>query len=85
MLNTRDLTKISLQNRRFTWSNQRSNLTLAKIDQVIYNAEWDVTFSSYVLHALTVLLSYHHPLLPNQSGPRRPKSFRFENFWAHMS
>jgi exonuclease III len=85
MLDCCDLKEINLQNRRFTWSNERTNPTLIKLDTVFANAEWDQAFHSHVLHGLSSSLSDHCPLLlSNQTGPRRPRSFKFENFWAML-
>ena len=47
------LEEISLQNRKFTWSNERTNPTLAKLDHVYCNAEWDTVFDKHVLHDLS--------------------------------
>jgi hypothetical protein len=80
-----DLREIRLQNRKFTWSNERRNSTLAKLDRVFCNAELDTIFDTHVLHAMSTSLSNHCPiLLSNQSGPRRPRSFKFENFWTKL-
>jgi hypothetical protein len=80
-----DLRKIRLQNLKFTWSNERRNPTLAKLDRVFCNAEWDAVFDTHVLHALSTSLSDHCPiLLSNQSGSRWPRSFKFENFWTKL-
>jgi endonuclease/exonuclease/phosphatase family metal-dependent hydrolase len=80
-LNECDLTEIHLQNRKFTWSNERHDPTLCKLDRVFGNASWDATFSGHVLHALSSSLSDHIPLLlSNQSGPRRPRTFRPRSF-----
>ncbi|XP_073353806.1 uncharacterized protein [Aegilops tauschii subsp. strangulata] len=66
-LNSCELREIHMQNRRFTWSNERQNPTLCK------------------LHALSSLLSDHCPLLlADDCGPRRPRIFRFENFWTSI-
>ncbi|KAJ1259499.1 hypothetical protein BS78_10G160700 [Paspalum vaginatum] len=84
-LNSCELMEIPLQNCKFTWSNERRNPTLVKLDRVFCNAEWDTIFSTHALHALATSLSDHCPLLLcNQCGPRRPKSFKFENFWAQL-
>lgn len=38
-----------------------------------------------MLHALSSSLSDHCPLLlADDKGPRRPRTFKFENFWASM-
>jgi hypothetical protein len=79
------LKEINLQNRRFTWSNERTNPTLIKLDRVFANAEWDQSFHSHVLHGLSSSLSDHCPLpLSNQTGPRRSRSFKFEKFWTML-
>jgi exonuclease III len=84
-LDESDLSEISLQNRKFTWSNERERPTMARLDRFFCNAEWDATFSSHVLNALSTSHSDHCPLLlSSQSGPRRPRSFKFENFWIHL-
>jgi len=80
-LNECELQEIHLQNRKFTWSNERRQTKLMKLDRFLCNAEWDSAFPSHVLHALSTSLSDHAPLLlSSQSGPRRPRTFRFENF-----
>jgi len=80
-LNECELKEIHLQNRKFTWSNERRDPTLMKLDRVFCNADWDCTFTSHVLHTLSTSLLDHAPLLlSNQSGPRRLRTFRFENF-----
>jgi hypothetical protein len=58
---------------------------MSKLDAFFCNEDWDVTFSNHILHALSLSLSDHCPLLlANESGPKKPKSFRFENFWIKM-
>lgn len=84
-LHSCELKEIHLQNRRFTWSNERENPTLCKLDSFFCNAEWDTTFNTHILHALSSSLSDHCPLLlADDKGPRRPRTFKFENFWASM-
>lgn len=84
-LNSCELREIHLQNRRFTWSNERQNPTLCKLDSFFCNDEWDVCFGNHVLHALSSSLSDHCPLLlAEECGPRRPRTFKFENFWTSI-
>ena len=84
-LQSNELKEIHLQNRRFTWSNERSNPTLCKLDSFFCNAEWDTTYNTHVLHALSSSLSDHCPLLlADDKGPRRPRSFKFENIWVSL-
>lgn len=80
-----ELSEIHLQNRRFTRSNERETPTLSKLDSFFCNSEWDTSFQGHILHALSSSLSDHCPLLLFQAhGPKRPKTFRFENFWISM-
>jgi len=80
-----DMSEISLQNRKFTWSNERQRPTMSRLDRFFCNAEWDATFSNHILNAFSTSLSDHCPLLlSNQSGPRRPSSFKFENYWVKL-
>jgi hypothetical protein len=80
-----DLTEIHLQIRKFTWNGERRNPTLMGLDQKICTVGWDAIFSSHVLHALlTTLLDHCLLLLSYQSVPRRPKTFKFENFWIKL-
>ena len=80
-----DLKEIHLQNRRFTWSNERENPTMCKLDSFFCNAGWDTYFNTHLLHALSSSLSDHCPLLlADDKGPRRPRTFKFENFWISM-
>jgi endonuclease/exonuclease/phosphatase family metal-dependent hydrolase len=66
------LKEIKLQNRKFTWSNERRHPTLARLDRFFCNQSWELTFSSYSLHALSTSHSDHYLLLlTNQVGPRR--------------
>jgi hypothetical protein len=67
------------------WSKERENPTLCKLDVFYYNAEWDIRFHTHVLYALSSLLSDHCPLLlADDSGLKRPRSFKFENFCIRL-
>ena len=41
-LNHCQLKEIHLQNRKFTWSNERRRPTLVRLDRVFYNEGWDL-------------------------------------------
>ena len=80
-----ELREIHLQNRKFTWSNERRNPTLVRLDRVFCNESWDLAFEHHGLQALSTSLSDHCPLLlSNMTSPRRPRPFRFENFWPKI-
>jgi hypothetical protein len=75
--------ELRLQNRKYTWSNERRRPTLVQLDRIFCNQSWDLTFDGCSLHALSSTHSDHCPLLlANHVGPRRPSPFRFENFWT---
>jgi hypothetical protein len=81
-----ELNEIALQNRRFIWSNERLNPTLNKLDAVFCNHDCDIALSDHILHTLSSSLSDHCPLLlACARGPKKPRSFKFDNFWAKMS
>lgn len=84
-LNRCELKEISLQNRKYTWSNERTNPTLVRLDRVFCNQSWDLYFENCLLHALSSAHSDHCPiLLATQDDRRRPTPFRFENFWTKL-
>ncbi|WVZ79027.1 hypothetical protein U9M48_026655 [Paspalum notatum var. saurae] len=84
-LNFCELREISLQNRKFTWSNEHRRPTLVKLDRVFCNESWDLSFDSHGLQALATSISDHCPLLLSSlSGPRQTHPFRFENFWTKI-
>lgn len=84
-LNDCSLTEIHLQNRKYTWSNERNDPTLVRLDRVFCNPAWDMMFDHHTLNALSSSMSDHCPLfLSNLGGPRKPKTFKFENFWTGM-
>ena len=84
-LNLCGLKEIHLQNRKVTWSNHRANPTLVRLDKVFCNLEWDTTFNSHIMQALSSAMSDHCPLLlSSQKDPPRPWHFKFENFWISM-
>jgi hypothetical protein len=80
-----ELKELRLQNRKYTWSNERRRPTLVRLDWVFCNQHWDMTFHSCTLYALSSSHSDHCPLLlASQAGPRRSTPFKFENFWTWL-
>jgi mannosylglycoprotein endo-beta-mannosidase len=58
---------------------------MSMIDAFFCNEEWDTSHDDHILHALSSSLSDHCPLLlASCRGPKRPHSFRFEDFWTRM-
>ena len=76
-----ELREIHLQNRKFTWSNERRRPTLVRLDRVFCNERWGLVFEQHGLQALATALSDHCSLmLSSLAGPRMPQPLRFENF-----
>lgn len=80
-----ELLEICLQNRKFTWSNERQSPTLVRLDRAFCNSEWEILFPGYALQALSTGASDHCPiLLGNHEQGLRKACFRFEDHWLHM-
>ncbi|XP_066351274.1 uncharacterized protein [Miscanthus floridulus] len=80
-----ELMEITLQNRRYTWSNERENPTLVRLDRVFCNSEWEMTFPNFALSALATGASDHCPLiLTRQDRAARKAMFKFENHWLKI-
>lgn len=66
---------------KFTWSNEREAPTLVKPDRVFCNKQWNLSFGSHVMQALSTSHSNHYPLLlMNAADLTRPRPFKFKNF-----
>jgi exonuclease III len=57
------LKELHLQNRSFTWINERRRPTLVRLDRFFCNQNWDMAFEGCTLHALSSAHSNHCPLL----------------------
>jgi hypothetical protein len=58
---------------------------MSRIDRFFCNEAWDIAFDDHTLHAFSSNHSDHCPLLlARSSGPRRPRPFKFENFWLKL-
>ncbi|KAE8802921.1 Disease resistance protein RPM1 [Hordeum vulgare] len=77
-----ELRELYLNGRMFTWSNERQNPTLEKIDHVFALSYWEDLHPVYLLIALGSAVSAHCPLLLNLNANFfMVKRFRFEAFW----
>uniref|UniRef100_A0A0A9D8Y1 Reverse transcriptase domain-containing protein n=1 Tax=Arundo donax TaxID=35708 RepID=A0A0A9D8Y1_ARUDO len=84
-LDEKDVKEIPFLGRKYTWSNERSSLTLVQLDLVFCSIEWDDIFPYSLLQSAAFVVSDHCPLLlglrVNTKGKRR---FHFESFWPHL-
>lgn len=76
------LQDLHLHGRTFTWSNERENPTLVRLDRVLVSMDWDDMFPSSHLQALGTDASDHCPLLLQTNlGAMTKARFHFEIFW----
>jgi len=81
-LDQSNLIELTLQNRRYTWSNKRATPTLVRLDRAFCNEDWDLLHPGAGLQALSSSLSDHCPLLLcQQVRSPRVERFKFETFW----
>jgi endonuclease/exonuclease/phosphatase family metal-dependent hydrolase len=57
------LIELDLSDRLYTWSNNRSNPTVEKLDRFLVNPEWDLLFHNATVRGLDRSLSDHVPLV----------------------
>lgn len=75
-----------LQNRKYTWSNERDNPTMARLDRAFCNSNWELLFPHFTLQALSTRASDHCPiLLSRQENVPTKARFRFEDHWLHTN
>jgi exonuclease III len=70
-INLCQLSEYNLQNRQFTWSNEREEATLVRLDRCFCNKEFDLVLSDHNLIALSSSLSDHCPILICQQARHR--------------
>jgi hypothetical protein len=84
-INELELREANLLGRRYTWSNERDQPTLARLDRWFCSLDWDALYLEASLAAQSSSLSDHCPILMSTSlqvcSKRR---FRFEKFWTRL-
>lgn len=76
-----ELIEYPLIGRRFTWSNERQNATLTRIDRIFVSKDWDLSFPYFQLAPTSSNVSDHCPLLLSKMQQRSYSGFRFEAHW----
>lgn len=66
------LIEIPITDRRFTWSNIRENLSLAKLDKVLVSTEWESKFNLSLCETLPRSTSDHVPICLHLGGIGEP-------------
>lgn len=84
-LDSVQLQEIHMIGRKFTWSNERGNLTLVLLDRMFASMEWFGSFADHILKPLSNDCSDHCPLLLQlQVFDGVHRRFRFDAFWPKI-
>ena len=82
LLNDLELKESCLIGRRYTWSNERRQPTLEKIDRWFSTSDWDAGHPDYLLQAMSSSISDHCPqLMATNVSLHRKARFHFQSFW----
>jgi endonuclease/exonuclease/phosphatase family metal-dependent hydrolase len=84
-LNDCELFEFALQNRKFTWSNEREEPTLIRLDRMFCNTEWNLLHTGFKLQAFSSNVFDHCPLvLCQEVRPKIKEVFHSENSWPRV-
>jgi hypothetical protein len=84
-LSTLELKELYLNGRRFTWSNEREQPTLEKLDRVFSTVDWEELYPDAFLSAMSTGPSDHCPLVLSLSPDlHRGRRFQFQSFWPKV-
>ena len=80
-----ELQDLHLHGRAYTWSNERLQPTLVKLDRALVSVDWEEQFPACFLQGLSSEASDHCPILlqTNAAVRSRPR-FHFEIFWPQF-
>lgn len=80
-----EIKDVHLHGRSYTWSNERDNPTLVKLDRVLVSIDFETIFPNCFLQALSSDFSDHAPLLLSTNANfQTKKRFHFENYWIKL-
>jgi hypothetical protein len=80
-----DLKEVYLNGRRFTWSNERAEPTMEKLNRVFTTVDWEELFPDAFLSALSSGPSDHCPLVLSLAPDlHRGRRFQFQSFWPKV-
>lgn len=84
IVNTYSLRELPLLGGKYTWSNNRNNLTLEKLDRILIIEEWKKMFPLCNVKKIPRYMSDHNLLIYNSEMndvTQNKKGFCFENSW----
>jgi hypothetical protein len=84
-LSTLELKELYLNGHRFTWSNEREQPTLEKLDRVFSTVDWEKLYPDVFLSAMSTGPSNNCPLVLSLSPDlHRARRFQFQSFWPKV-
>lgn len=79
------LLNITLGGRRYTWTNDRDNSAMARLDRFLISNKWNTRFPNSTQKALSNTSSDHCTILYVATNNfNKMKFFRFENCWLRL-
>ena len=85
LISTLGLINTPLHGRRFTWSNEREQLHMARLDRFLVSDEWNQAYPNSTQKALPNTSSDHCPIsLTASTRYNKSRFFRFENCWLRF-
>lgn len=83
LLSDLELKELHLHGRLFTWSNERSEPTLERIDRIFVSLDWEDLYPNSFLQSMYSACSDHAPLLLQSNAfMTAKKRFHFESIWV---
>jgi hypothetical protein len=84
-LSNLELKEVYLNGRRFTWSNERVQPTMEKLDKVFSTVDWEDLFPDAFLSAMSSGPSNHCLLVLSLTPDlQRSRKFQFQSFWPKV-
>jgi hypothetical protein len=84
-LSNLELKEVYLNGRRFTWSNERVQPTMEKLDKVFSTMDWEDLFPDAFLSAMSSGPSNHCLLVLSLTPDlQRSRKFQFQSFWPKV-
>lgn len=86
VINIHALRELHMVGGAYTWSNNQEDPTLEKLDRVLINDKWELTFPLTSVRKLPRAVSDHNPLIMDigENCEQRSKEFRFETSWLSL-
>lgn len=86
LISSLGLLNTALQNRQYTWSNEREAPSMARLDRFLISTEWNHIYPNSSQTALPNTASDHCLILYTaNTGFDKTRVFRFENLWLKFT